>query len=132
MSRRFVSSNETENQPLPGQVNHWYFKDGLSEVDSLVFVRAHIQYGAGHPFHTHPEMDEIIYILEGEMERGHRGELLGNECNGGRCRGPASELTQPLVVQVVARLAARRGGYSSDEGGNGVLGADRATGGRGS
>ncbi len=69
MLRRFVSANETENQELPGQINHWYFKDGLSELDSLVFVRAHIEHGAGHPFHTHPEMDEIIYVLEGEMEQ---------------------------------------------------------------
>ena len=69
MPRRFVSANETENQELPGQINHWYFKDGLSEIDSLVFVRAHIEHGAGHPFHTHPEMDEIINVLEGEMEQ---------------------------------------------------------------
>ena len=69
MLRRFVSANETENQVTPGQINHWYFKDGLSELDSLVFVRAHIEHGSGHPFHTHPEMDEIIYVLEGEMEQ---------------------------------------------------------------
>ena len=67
--RRFVAANETENEQLPGQVNHWYFKSGLGDVESLVFVRARIVQGAGHPFHTHPEMDEIIYILEGEMEQ---------------------------------------------------------------
>ena len=25
--------------------------------------------GAGHPFHSHPEMDEIIYVLAGELEQ---------------------------------------------------------------
>jgi quercetin dioxygenase-like cupin family protein len=39
----------------------------LGDAESLVFVRARIVKGAGHPFHTHPEMDEIIYVLEGEM-----------------------------------------------------------------
>ena len=69
MPRRFVSAAETEIQQLPGQVNHWYFKDGLGDSENLVFVRACIQTGSGHPFHTHPEMDEIIYVLRGEMEQ---------------------------------------------------------------
>ena len=64
MSRRFVSAYETEHQELPGQIDHWYFKGGLSDINSLVFVRAHIEHGAGHP-----QMDEIIYLLEGEREQ---------------------------------------------------------------
>ena len=69
MPRRFVASSETEIQNLPGQTNHWYFKDGLGDAEHLVFVRARIVHGAGHPFHSHPEMDEIIYVLEGGMEQ---------------------------------------------------------------
>lgn len=67
--RRFVGPNETDDQALPGQVNHWYFKDGLGDSENLVFVRAVIQPGSGHPFHSHPEMDEMIYVLRGEMEQ---------------------------------------------------------------
>ena len=67
--RRFVSAAETENQELTGQDNHWYFKDGLGDAGHLVFVRGCIQTGSGHPFHAHPEMDEIIYVLRGEMEQ---------------------------------------------------------------
>ena len=67
--RRFVTAQETENQQLPGQVNNWYFKDGLGDAEHLVFVRARIVQGSGHPFHAHPEMDEIIYVLEGELEQ---------------------------------------------------------------
>ena len=37
MLRRFVSAAETEKQELPGQVNHWYFKDGLGDAEHLVF-----------------------------------------------------------------------------------------------
>ncbi|MEA3208417.1 MAG: hypothetical protein QOE70_1474 [Chthoniobacter sp.] len=65
--RRFVSTAETEVQHLDRQTNHWYFKDGLGDAESLVFVRAHFDAGGSHPFHSHPEMDEIIYLLEGEM-----------------------------------------------------------------
>src|SRR5438094_1202338 len=65
--RRFVAADEAEVERLEGKTHHWYFKDGLGDAESLVLVRARIVKGAGHPFHTHPEMDEIIYVLEGEM-----------------------------------------------------------------
>lgn len=65
--RRFVAATETEIERLEGKTHHWYFKDGLGDSESLVFVRARVVPGAGHAFHTHPEMDEIIYVLEGSM-----------------------------------------------------------------
>jgi quercetin dioxygenase-like cupin family protein len=65
--RRFVAASETEVERLEGKTHHWYFKDGLGDSESMVFVRARIVPGAGHAFHTHPEMDEIIYLLEGTM-----------------------------------------------------------------
>ncbi len=65
--RRFVAASEAEVEHLEGKTHHWYFKDGLGDSESLVFVRARVTPGAGHPFHTHPEMDEIIYVLEGSM-----------------------------------------------------------------
>src|SRR5688572_7999135 len=67
MPRRFVSASETEIEQLPGQLNGWYFKDGLGDAENLVLVRGRLDQGSGHPFHTHPEMDEIIYVLAGEM-----------------------------------------------------------------
>jgi quercetin dioxygenase-like cupin family protein len=67
--RRFVTVADTELESLDGKKHYWYLKDGLGDSESLVFVRARIVKGAGHPFHKHPEMDEIIYVLEGEMEQ---------------------------------------------------------------
>ncbi len=67
--RRFVATHETEPEHLDGKTHHWYFKQGLGDSSSLVFVRARLTPGGGHPFHQHPEMDEIIYLLEGEMEQ---------------------------------------------------------------
>ena len=69
MLRRFVSAAETFVEPLPGQLNNWYFKDGLGDAETLVLVRGLLDQGSGHPFHTHPEMDEIIYVLSGEMKQ---------------------------------------------------------------
>ena len=65
--RRFVAAHEAEVERLEGKTHHWYFKDGLGDAESLIFVRACFRSGSGHAFHTHPEMDEIIYMLAGEM-----------------------------------------------------------------
>ena len=65
--RRFVAASEAEVERLDGKTHHWYLKEGLGDSESLVLVRARIVPGAGHAFHTHPEMDEIIYVFEGAM-----------------------------------------------------------------
>ena len=69
MLRRFVAATETEVEEFPGQVNRWYFKDGLGDAENLALVRGCLAQGGGHPFHNHPEMDEIIYVLSGEMRQ---------------------------------------------------------------
>ena len=69
MLRRFVAATETEVEEFPGQLNRWYFKDGLGDAENLALVRGCLAQGGGHPFHNHPEMDEIIYVLSGEMRQ---------------------------------------------------------------
>jgi len=69
MLRRFVAATETEVEEFPGQLNRWYFKDGLGDAENLALVRGCLAEGGGHPFHNHPEMDEIIYVLSGEMRQ---------------------------------------------------------------
>lgn len=65
----FISADSTEIEKLEGKTHYWYLAPGAAESDSLVFVRATIVPGSGHPFHKHPEMDEVIYVLDGEMEQ---------------------------------------------------------------
>jgi quercetin dioxygenase-like cupin family protein len=67
--RRFIPSNDCEIENVDGKSHFWYLKEGLGDSDAFTLVRARIVHGSGHPFHTHPEMDEIIYVLEGEMEQ---------------------------------------------------------------
>jgi quercetin dioxygenase-like cupin family protein len=67
--RTFVTAADLEIEHIDGKTHNWYYKEGLGQNGSLVLCRARIVKGAGHAFHTHPEMDEIIYVLEGEMEQ---------------------------------------------------------------
>lgn len=36
---------------------------------NLLFVRARLEPGASHPFHFHPGIEEILYILAGAAEQ---------------------------------------------------------------
>src|SRR5438876_4911477 len=44
-----------------------------------MFVRAQLAAGAAHPFHYHPQMEEILYILSGTAEQWveHQKRVLG-------------------------------------------------------
>ena len=67
---RFLTFAETEADPQPdGRQHQWFIRPNTAQSDSLVFVQAQLVPGTSHGFHHHPEMDEIIYVLGGEMEQ---------------------------------------------------------------
>lgn len=67
---RFVSFDETEVETVPpGKTHHWYCKPGMVADTGLMLVRAHLEPGAAHPFHFHPDKEEILYILSGAAEQ---------------------------------------------------------------
>lgn len=73
-SWRFVSFQEAEVENLPGKIHHWYCKPGMVRDTNLMFVRAHLLPGEAHPFHHHPKMEEILYILSGTAEQWVEGQ----------------------------------------------------------
>ena len=67
---RFVAFGETEVEKVPpGKTHHWYCKPGMVADTDLMFVRAQLEPGAAHPFHFHPKMEEMLYILSGTCEQ---------------------------------------------------------------
>lgn len=66
---RFVTEREMKVEQLPWGPHDWLCRPDIVEADKLLLVRVHMPPGTGHAFHTHPEMEEIIYILEGTAEQ---------------------------------------------------------------
>ncbi len=66
---RIVPFNETEVEQLPGKTHFWHCKPGMVADTNLMFVRAQLPPGEAHPFHHHPNMEEILYILSGTAEQ---------------------------------------------------------------
>ncbi len=78
-TRRFVTAAEKVDFQ-----SRWAFEEWLCRADvvpntDLLLVRANMEAGRSHPFHTHPNREEIIYILSGRAEQwiGSQHRVLG-------------------------------------------------------
>ena len=73
---RFVTAQDIQVEQLPWGPHDWICRPGLVDAQGLLLVRVHMPPGKAHAFHYHPQMEEIIYVLEGRCEqwvdRGHR------------------------------------------------------------
>lgn len=66
---RLVPFSEAEVERLPGKTHFWQCRPGMVRDTNLMFVRAQLPPGQAHPFHFHPAMEEILYILSGSAEQ---------------------------------------------------------------
>jgi quercetin dioxygenase-like cupin family protein len=66
---RFISESEALKEDYKGRTNYWLCRPEIAEAKDLQLCRAVLPAGEGHNFHTHPELEEIIYVLEGCVEQ---------------------------------------------------------------
>jgi quercetin dioxygenase-like cupin family protein len=66
---RFVSAADVAPEPSPWGVREPLCRPGLTAADRLYMVRMIMPPGLAHPFHRHPEMEEIIYVVSGTAEQ---------------------------------------------------------------
>ena len=78
-NRRFVTAAEKIDVVSPWTVEEWLSRSDVVPNRELLMVRANMEAGRCHPFHTHPTREEIIYILSGRAEQWINGEyrILG-------------------------------------------------------
>lgn len=77
--RRFVTAAEKIDVVSPWTVEEWLSRSDVVPNQELLMVRANMEAGRSHPFHTHPTREEIIYILSGRAEQWINGvhRILG-------------------------------------------------------
>ena len=66
---RFVTSAECEVEQLPWGPHEWLCKPGLVDAKLLQLVRVRMPAGKCHAFHRHPEFEELLYVVEGQVEQ---------------------------------------------------------------
>ena len=77
--RRFVTAAEKVDFLSPWTLEEWLCRSDVVPNQELLMVRANMEAGLSHPFHTHPTREEIIYILSGRAEQwiGREQRVLG-------------------------------------------------------
>jgi len=77
--RRFVTAAEKVDFLSPWTLEEWLCRSDVVPNEDLLMVRANMEAGRSHPFHTHPTREEIIYILSGRAEQwiGREHRVLG-------------------------------------------------------
>lgn len=66
---QFFTKQTTKVETLERGVHHWFSRPDITGSEDLIVTRVDVEPGGGHPFHIHPTMDEVIYILSGQAEQ---------------------------------------------------------------
>lgn len=69
MNGKFLIASELEPVHLDWGVQHWFSDPKTTGAQDLVVVSVEIFPGFGHNFHKHPNQEESIFVLEGEIEQ---------------------------------------------------------------
>ena len=66
---RFMQAGDVHQERDPWATVEWLSREDLVGAKQLLLVRATIEAGRSHPFHRHPNREEIIYVVSGKAEQ---------------------------------------------------------------
>jgi len=69
MSGKFVPSAEAEREQLEWGVLGWLSRPAATGAEVLVVIEVELMPGFGHNFHKHPDQEEVIYVIDGQVEQ---------------------------------------------------------------
>ena len=69
MTGKFVPSSEAEREHLDWGVLTWHSRPSNTGANQLVVIEAEVKPGFGHNFHKHPDQEEVIYVIDGQIEQ---------------------------------------------------------------
>lgn len=77
--RRFVTAAEKVDYLSPWTLEEWLCREDIVKNEHLMMVRANMEPGRSHPFHSHPTREEMIYVISGKAEQwvGTQKKILG-------------------------------------------------------
>jgi quercetin dioxygenase-like cupin family protein len=66
---RFITSREVERETLPWGSLGWLSRPATTGARELVVIEVNLAQGHGHNFHKHPDQEEVIYVVAGQVEQ---------------------------------------------------------------
>ena len=74
MISKFISSTDVKREELEWGSLAWFSSPAASNSKDLVVLEVTLSPTGGHNFHRHPNQEELIYVIEGEIEQWIRQE----------------------------------------------------------
>jgi quercetin dioxygenase-like cupin family protein len=69
MSGRFVTQQDIVRDQFDWGETGWISRPSFTGSTTMCVMDVTLAPGGGHPFHLHPEQDEVIYVREGRIEQ---------------------------------------------------------------
>ena len=69
MDKKFLVASELESVNLDWGIQQWFSDPKTTGAEELVVISVEIFPGFGHNFHKHPDQEESIFGLEGDIEQ---------------------------------------------------------------
>lgn len=69
MTGKFVPSTEAVREQLEWGVLGWLSRPSETGAKQLVVIEVELMPGFGHNFHKHPDQEEVIYVVDGQIEQ---------------------------------------------------------------
>lgn len=69
MAGKFVMSGEVEREELAWGTLGWVSRPPTTGASQLTVIEVELLPGEGHNFHKHPDQEEVIYVVSGEIEQ---------------------------------------------------------------
>ena len=68
-NKKFVTAAEAVGESNDWTRNEWLCRPDFVALDKLLMLKATMQPGHCHPFHSHPHREEILHIISGRAEQ---------------------------------------------------------------
>lgn len=69
MSGKFVPSGDVEREDLDWGTLGWLSRPPSTGARQLTVIDVDLLPGKGHDFHKHPDQEEVIFVVNGEVEQ---------------------------------------------------------------
>jgi quercetin dioxygenase-like cupin family protein len=69
MAGKFVIAKETKHEVLDWGKLGWMSNPPNTGAKQLTVIDVNLAPGKGHDFHKHPDQEEVIYVVSGEVEQ---------------------------------------------------------------
>lgn len=69
MNGKFISTDAVEREQLEWGELGWINRPSLTGARHLTTIDVTLKPGFGHDFHKHPDQEEVIYVMSGEIEQ---------------------------------------------------------------